>query len=155
MTKQEIKVIVSNCITPRIICRIFFKYDKNYWYYFPLKANDKLFLGVAEDDFILNGYTIRRFRDITKAEIKNDICLDINIKEGIVDRIIVPDVDITSWETIFISLQKIGKNIIGLLNADCAITVLPESLTASMALFSGNRRTKLIIMNIIKQSARL
>jgi hypothetical protein len=71
-----------------------------------------LFLGAAEDDFILDGYAVRRFRDITKAEIKNDICLDINIKEGVVDKIVVPDVDITSWETIFISLQKIGRNII-------------------------------------------
>jgi hypothetical protein len=67
---------------------------------------------MEEFDFMLNGYSIRRFRDTTAVEIKDDKCLEINILEGNIDKIIVPDVDITNWESIFISLKKIGKNII-------------------------------------------
>ncbi len=70
MTKAEIKRIVNSCIELRNLCRVFFRYDANYWYYFPLISNDKLFLGAEEDDFIIDGYSIRRYTDIKKVEIK-------------------------------------------------------------------------------------
>ncbi len=112
MKKTEIKKLISESINSPQLCRVYFKYDENYFYYFPLKCNDKLFLGIEEDDFLLDGYSIRRFRDITKIEIKDDKCLEINILEGNIEKLIVPDLDLTDWETIFNSLKRIGKNIV-------------------------------------------
>jgi hypothetical protein len=112
MTKKEIKEIIKSGISPVKICRVFMSYDANYRYYLPLKVSDKPFLGAAEDDFILNGYCVRRFRDVNKAEIKDDKCLEILHKEGIIESLTCPDVDVTDFYTVFSSLQKIGKNII-------------------------------------------
>jgi hypothetical protein len=112
MTKTEMKQIISDSINPPQICRVYFNYDQNYFYFFPLKCADKLFLGTEEHDFLLDGYSIRRFRDMKKVEVKNDKCLEINRLEGNIDKIKMPEVDITSWETVFNSLKQLGKNII-------------------------------------------
>lgn len=112
MTKRQMKDLIADAITPHKICRVFFKYDMNYRYYFPVLVSETLFCGAEEDDFILDGYSIRRFRDITKAEIKDDKCLQIDNAEGITDTVTVPKVDITNWKTALQSLQKLGKNII-------------------------------------------
>jgi len=112
MKKTEIKEIVNNSIEQKKLCRLFFRYDKNYYYYFPLCANDKLFLGAEEDDFIIDGYSIRRFVDVTKVQIKDDKCLEILKNEGIIDSIKKPNIDISNWETVFNSLKLLNKNII-------------------------------------------
>ena len=112
MRKCDIKELIKNAINPRKICRLFMKYDPNYFYCFPILVSDKLFLGANEDDFILDGYTIRRFRDVVKAEIKDDKCLEIAMAEGIVDSIIVPDINIVDWYNVFASLQEMNRNII-------------------------------------------
>ncbi len=112
MTKTEIKSIMQACMEERKLCRTFLTYDRFYRYYFPLKVNGKFFLGVEEDDFILDGFSIRRFRDVWKAEIKDDICLEIAVKEGLTKSIVVPEIDIASWKTIFSDLQKTPRNII-------------------------------------------
>ena len=112
MTKAEIRETVETCMKNRKLCRAFMRYDLNYFYYFPLMLNDNLFLGIEEDDFLLNGYSIRRFRDVTKAQVKDDRYEEILKDEGVIKSIVVPDVDITSWQTTFTSLQRINKNII-------------------------------------------
>ena len=112
MKKFEIKDLIKGAIKPHNLCRVFFKYDTNYRYYFPLLVSDKLFLGAEEDDFILDGFSIRRFRDVVKVEIKDDKCLEIINSEGILNALATPEVDVTDWYSVFISLQKIGKNII-------------------------------------------
>ena len=112
MTKKEIKEIIKNGITPIKLVRVFMSYDANYRYYLPLKASDKLFLGAAEDDFILDGYCVRRFRDVKKAEVKDDKCLEILHREGIVGALACPEVDVTDFYTVFSSLQKLGRNVI-------------------------------------------
>lgn len=112
MTKAEMKAIVNRCIEQRALCRMYFRYDSNYFYYFPLLSNDKLFLGMEEDDFILDGYSIRRYADLTKLQAKDDKCMEILRREGITGQITTPDVNISSWETVFSSLQKLRRNII-------------------------------------------
>lgn len=112
MLKSKIKQMFNDAIQPKQLCRVYMRYDPNYYYYYPLKASDKLFLGIEEDDFMLDGYQIRRFCDVVKLEYKNDMCCQINVNEGLVDSIAVPDVDVTDWKSVFLSLQKIGKNII-------------------------------------------
>lgn len=114
MNKHNIKALLRQGADEknRILCRTYFKYDENYFYFFPLEVSDKFFLGVEEDDFILDGYTIRRIKDIKKVEHKNDICLEILKKEGVTDNIEVPDIKLKSWKSIFKELRKMDRNII-------------------------------------------
>lgn len=113
MTKLEKRQIIDACLSPKKLARVYMNYTQNYWYYFfPMESSDTLFLGIEEDDFILDGYSIRRLRDIDKIEIKDDICLEIHRKQGTLEAIVAPDVDITNWETVFTDLKRIGKNII-------------------------------------------
>lgn len=112
MTKTKIKEIVNNSINQRNLCRIFFRYDVNYFYYYPLVSGDKLFLGIEEDDFILDGYSIRRYVDVKKVQIKDDKCVEILKREGIENSIQTPNVDVSNWETVFNSLKVLDKNII-------------------------------------------
>ncbi len=112
MTKAEMKEMVKNCIEQRNLLRVFFLYDENFWCYFPLVSNDKLFLGAEEDDFIIDGYSIRRFVDVSKVQVNGNMCIKILKAEGIIDSIKTPNVDITNWETVFTSLQKMNINVI-------------------------------------------
>ena len=65
-----------------------------------------------EDDFIIDGFAIRRFCDLTKVQIKEDKCIEIIKNEGILNNLSAPDIDLTDWHSVFLSLQRIGKNII-------------------------------------------
>lgn len=112
MTKSEIKENISACFNQRQLCRISLRYEGYDRYYFPLITSEKLFLGAEENDFLLDGYALRRFRDITKAEMKNDFCQEILVKEGVVDSLVVPDLDITNWQTVFQFLQARNQNVI-------------------------------------------
>ena len=47
-----------------------------------------------------------------KVEIKNDKCNEINKINVLTENIIMPDVDISTWETIFIDLKKRDKFVI-------------------------------------------
>lgn len=112
MKKAEIKDLIGSSIEPRRLCRVFFKYDFNYRYYFPLAISDKLFLGANEDDFIINGFSIRRFCDVKRVEIKDDKCLEIIKSEGVLEKIHVPQINITDWHSVFSSLAEMDFNII-------------------------------------------
>jgi hypothetical protein len=112
MTKQQIRGVFAACMEQKMLCRTFMKYENNYRYYVPLGMNERFFLGAEEDDFLLDGFCIHLFRDVKKAEIKNDICLDIIKKEGLLDRLVTPEINLSSWQAIFLSLANIGRNII-------------------------------------------
>ena len=92
MKKSEMRELVRSAIEPKDLCRMFFKYDVNYRYYFPFQVSDKLFLGAEEDDFVIDGFAIRRFCDLTKVQIKNDKCVEIIKNEGILSNISTPEI---------------------------------------------------------------
>ncbi len=112
MTKAEIKESINKCEKQLKVCNVYFRYDHYYWNLIPLKSNDKLFLSVKEDDFILNGYTVRRFKDLTKVKAKEDMCDKILRLEGIIESLHVPLIDISDWKAVFESLKSVGRNII-------------------------------------------
>lgn len=112
MTKQQIREVFRACMEQKMLCRTFLKYEDFYRYYFPLRMTERFFLGAEEDDFLLDGFCIRLFRDVTKAEVKNDICLDIAKKEGLIDLLAAPEIDLSNWQTIFLGLAETGRNII-------------------------------------------
>ena len=107
MKKQEKIDLLRKGISERTICRCYFTYDRNYFYYYPNAVNATFFLGQEEDDFLLDGYCIRKLSHLKKIEIKDDKCNEINRLFGIADQIKDPGIDITSWQTIFQSLSKL------------------------------------------------
>ncbi len=60
----------------------------------------------------MDGYAIRRISQLKKVEIKDDKCNEINKEIGLVAKIKMPEVDITSWQTIFQSLNNLDTLII-------------------------------------------
>ncbi|MBC8529185.1 hypothetical protein H8699_07065 [Christensenellaceae bacterium NSJ-44] len=112
MTKGDIKAQVLECIEKRKPCYFNMKYETKSYLYYPLLMNDRFFLGAVENDFELDGYTIRRFRDVTAVKIRDSLCNLIDIQEGLIDQIVIPALDLTSWESIFHSLKKMAINII-------------------------------------------
>lgn len=108
MKKQDKIDLIQKGIDETLICRCYFTYDENYWYYYPHAVNDKFMLGQEEDDFILDGYCIRKISHLKKVEVKDDKCLEISKMFGIVDQVINPDIDISSWRSIFESLSKLN-----------------------------------------------
>ena len=112
MKKSDIKLLTNNSVEKRQLCRVKFDYGNSTWYVFPLITNDKLFLCANEEEFILNGFSIRRFKDVDKAEYQDGKILSMIQTEKISERILVPDIDMSDWQTIFTSLKEQNKNII-------------------------------------------
>lgn len=106
MKKQEKTELIQSAIDTPQLCRCYFTYDDNYYYYYPNAVNDKFLLGQTEDDFLLDGYCIRKISQLKKVEIKNDKCHEINELLGITGQIAHPGIDISSWESIFSALSQ-------------------------------------------------
>lgn len=104
--------VIRECMNNQFLCRCYFKYDENYRYYYINDVNDEFVLGQEENDFLLDGYTINKLSHLSKAEIKDDACNEINRLNGIISRIKNPEIDISSWQGIFQSLKNLDKWII-------------------------------------------
>lgn len=98
--------ILRECVENRHICRWFYKYDKSCRYCYINDFNDKFLLGQEENDFELNGYMIGKVDGLRKAEVKNDIYEEINRMNGAAEQVKNPDIDISSWQSIFKSLKE-------------------------------------------------
>ncbi len=112
MKKAEMIELFQHSIEQKQLLCLFLKYDAYYTYWFPFGAGDKLFLAAREDDFMIDGFSIRRFSDIKKIEFKDDKCVEILKAEKILDGISSPDIDLSDWHSVFLSLHKLEKNII-------------------------------------------
>jgi len=112
MKKQEKLDLIRFAIETPQLCRCYFTYDDNYYYYYPNAVNEKFLLGQEEDDFILDGYCIRKISHLKKVEIKDDLCNTINKFNGTHELIKMPPVDISSWQSIFTSLKALDCFII-------------------------------------------
>ena len=112
MKKQEKIDLIQQGIDETALCRCYFVYDENYYYYYPYAVNNTFLLGHEEDDFQLDGYCIRKLSHLKKVEIKDDKCNDINKFLGITDQLSDPGVDITSWKHIFESLSLLDTYIV-------------------------------------------
>lgn len=112
MKKSKIKGLVKSAIENINILNAYFCYDPYYYNLIPLISNNKLFLVINEDDFIFDGYSIYRFKDLIKVKIKNDLCDRILKEEGLTSTIIIPSVNIESWKSVFGSLKQLNHNII-------------------------------------------
>ena len=112
MNKADKIKLLHDSIGTYNICRCFFTYDADYWYFYILDCADKLFLGIEENDFMLDGFHIRKISDIKKVEIKDDICSKINRKNKLLSDVKKPPIDLSSWKSVFMSLKALDKFII-------------------------------------------
>lgn len=112
MKKQEKLDVIQKGIEETALCRCYFTYDSNYFYYYPNAVNDKFLLGQKEEDFLLNGYCIRKISHLKKVEIKDDKCNEINRMFGITEQVKHPSIDISSWQTIFKALAQLDTYVI-------------------------------------------
>ncbi len=114
MQKSEKIALIQQAIRDISLCRCHFyhDHDEDYYYYYPIALNGTFFLGQTEDDFLLDGYTIRKLAHLRKVEIKDDLCNEINKRNGLTDQIQIPKVDLTSWQTVFESLKAMSTAII-------------------------------------------
>lgn len=108
MKKQDKLDTIQHAIDNTEICRCYFTYNDGFYiYYYPNAVNDKFLLGQLEDDFLLDGYCIRKISQLKKVEIKDDKCNEINKHFGLTDQIKMPPVDISDWKSIFDSLAAL------------------------------------------------
>lgn len=122
--------MIQQGIEKTLLCRCTFNYDQNYFYYYPLAVNDKFILGQEEDDFLLDGYCVRKLSQLKKVEIRDDKCHEINLLYGIVDQVVNPNIDISSWQSIFKALSQLDVyiQIEDAINGQFAIGVIEKVL---------------------------
>lgn len=142
MNKKDMVDLIASCLGAGRMVRTYFRYDEDSWYYYyPTAVNERFLVGQEEDDFQLDGYHIRKISDLVKAEIRSDLCEQINIWNGVVNGIKGLDMDISSWPSVFRSAVLQDKLIIveddlngvyrlGKIKKACARYVLLEDIDA-------------------------
>lgn len=88
--------------------------DDNSSFGFVIEQNKDLILILVEDDFWINGYQILRFSDIDsiKSTATNRHCTKILKREGLLEGSVRPEIDLSSWRSIFRDLKKRDKYVI-------------------------------------------
>ena len=95
------------------LCKCVFSYTPNSaWYFYIVDCTDKLFYGAAEQDFILNGFEIRRISDLKKIEIMDIGYAKINEENKLLADLKKPQLDLSSWQTVFESLKALNVYVI-------------------------------------------
>ncbi len=113
MIKPGITEAIRIYQSQRKVCNLYFRYQRGYFVNLvPLACADSLFLCAQETNFLLDGFTVRRFKDVLKVKAVSDKCDEILRCEGILDGLAVPDIDLNSWQTVFESLRRLHKNVI-------------------------------------------
>lgn len=112
MTNLGIRAVIAECIREKSLMRAYFAYSDESFYLFPLMLGDSWFLAAEENEFILNGYTVRRIADIDEAEVYDGKSLEILRLEGVTGQLAMPLVDMTRLETVFRSLAAMRVNVI-------------------------------------------
>lgn len=111
MKRKKIMARLRQAIDERQICMLFMKGRAYYVNCWPLVVSDELVICAHDSDFLLNGYGVYAIRDVDRVVIKQDKCTEYSRLEGIVDQLVVPEVDCSSWRALLESLpadQLIG-----------------------------------------------
>ena len=112
MKKFEINAVLEEACRQTLLCHMFLKADPNCYSAFPVKAGEDLFLYMDEQDFRLDGYVVRRLKDIVEINSKVDITNDILENEGVTSQVEKLDIDISSWDGVLRYLSHGRKNAI-------------------------------------------
>ena len=74
----------------------------------PLLVGEKLFLAANEDDFLLNGYTVMRLRDVARIRRFPSIYMEIQQDAGMLAHVAAPLGSVARWAEVFAALAQAG-----------------------------------------------
>ncbi len=82
--------------------------DSDPLYGIVLKESDSLVLFAREFDFLIDGFQVIRKEDITEYSSSKALKYKFKIlkSEGLIQEIVTPDIDLSSWESAFRSLGR-------------------------------------------------
>lgn len=112
MNKIDKQNLLRNSIGTYNHCCGLFNYDPNELYFYVLGVADNLFLCVEEDDFMLDGFQIRKISDLKKLEIDDNLCHKINEENRLLEGVNAPAIDLSTWKSVFESLKPLDTFII-------------------------------------------
>lgn len=83
-------------------------FDIDPLYGIELKESESLVLFAREYDFFIDGFQIIRKEDITEYSSSKSLKYNFNIlkSEGLIQGIVTPDIDLSSWASVFRSLGR-------------------------------------------------
>ena len=111
MKKQDKIALLRQGMEKTVICRCRFRYETDAVDCYPNAVNDTFLVGQTEDEFLLDGYCIRKLSQLENVELGEDSGSEINKRFGITEQISDPGVDLSSWQTIFASLSQLDAYI--------------------------------------------
>lgn len=109
LTLAQINQRLEDGEAQALLLRAEFQYSGNYVYLYPRQHSGTLMLGMIEDDFLLDGFTIRHLRDFEKLDICPERTQQICRAEGLTQRLTTPDISLESWQVVFAALQARGE----------------------------------------------
>ena len=112
MNKRNVKELINEAASNLIIADVHMAYNEKYYTLMPLRASNQLFLATNLYDFSFDGFRISRFRDVKKVRIKYGKYDEIIQKEGLLNNLHIPDINLENWQTVFEDINDIGENII-------------------------------------------
>ncbi len=86
-------------------CR--FKHEKEYALFYMLAHDNNLFLAAEENDFQISGFQIGAFSNLNFIEQVKDISAFINQENQILTSFQKPDIQLQSWQSVFLSLKEL------------------------------------------------
>lgn len=104
---QEKIDILRQGIAGRHLCMLDTMLEETPEYIYPLMVSDRFVLYQQEDNFLLDGYAVRRLAQVHTVRLRSGKYEKINRLHGVADGICTPPVDISTWQTLFSSLQKL------------------------------------------------
>lgn len=112
MTEKEVISALNECRTRLAVCKTSISKQAYDEFFFIMSVSSELFLGICERDFKLDGYTVRRVKDVSRVEAIRGTYLKIHEAEGNLSRLGMPPVDISDWKSVLRSVIASGENII-------------------------------------------
>ncbi len=103
---------ITSCISPPAILRVTCVNSSYAEYCFPLAISSQLLLSVAENDFQLDGYTVRSLWAIAQVEAVRGTYLNIHRSEGTLKKLYAPPVGIQTWKQTCLDLRATGELIL-------------------------------------------
>ena len=111
-SKSELLRVLQEAQDERFVCRCGFFYDGSYEFCYVLGHSELLICFAREDDFLLDGFVIRELSDLRFIQ-RDEGLGDLICREcGLPDQLQFLPIDLSSWETVFRSLQRLGRMII-------------------------------------------
>lgn len=106
MNRTEKTKTLGAAIAGREQCALMFEGEASSYYCFPLAMSERLLLCAEEIDFLADGFAVHKLFDVEDIEIMDDKYADILKSEGVGRGIVPPDMDISSWQTVFRALMN-------------------------------------------------